>query len=253
MTGNTDVATGSRNQGAIMKTLLWVLVVALAPFVYATEWGAQLPWNMKDGFSEWQRCRYRGVDLIGTAKLINIDPLQTNDHGVVATFQFTDMLKGLPGNYTITIPDGMRNPMEMTVDLGEWKWEMADTYGILCISNEYYEIRMVDWVVPLEKWEAFKASAEKERVAFEKYVKEKKMERLELEQKSDEMTDRDDIEREEKEVRREIINTRIHEIHTQMQEKAEPYYITGIDWYDLDQTWPIAVDEKEQMKSMLGL
>ena len=55
---------------------------------------------MEGDVSEWQRCRFPGIDVIGAAKLLSFHPLQTNEQGVVATFLFTDMLRGAPGEYT---------------------------------------------------------------------------------------------------------------------------------------------------------
>lgn len=155
-----------------MKLKMWIGVIAMASSVYATEWGAQLPWGSKIGFTDWQRCRYRGVDLIGLGKLVEYDLAKTNEHGVMATFQFTDMMKGEPGEYVITIPDDMRDPLNMTLYEEEWnrtkphgprQWKAGEAYGCLCISNVYFGIRMVDWVVPMDKWEGFKASVRNER------------------------------------------------------------------------------------------
>ncbi len=233
--------------------MAWALAVAFAPFVHATEWGGLGLRDMEGDVSEWQRCRFPGIDVIGAAKLLSFHPLQTNEQGVVATFLFTDMLRGAPGEYTLTIPDDMRNPMKMTVDRGEWKWELAETYGILCLSNESHGIRMVDWVVPREKWRAFKANAEKERKRFEAYVKQKKLEYAKVEEKIDEIMERDDIEQEEQAARRNILNTRRTEIFIQVQDKAEPYFIINMDMDEPNQTWPIAVDEREQIRRMLGL
>ena len=202
---------------------------------------------MKPGYTDWQRCRYRGVDLIGEAKLVSFDPVKTNEYGVEAIFLFTDMMKGISGEYVLTIPDSMRDPMNMTFDLeewnrtrelGTWQWKAGERYGCLCVSNVYYGIRMVDWVVPLNKWRAFKASAEKERVEFEAFVKEKKLERLVLEKKIKGIWDREDLGEKEKDVRVEQIEGRNSEIYNQVQEKGFPYFILEFDWNNPDQTWP---------------
>jgi hypothetical protein len=244
-----------------MKMKIWLLVLAMSATAYA-EWAGPLPWNRKTGYSEWRRCRYLGVDLIGEAKLLSFDLAKTNAYGVEATFQFTDMMKGAPGKYVITIPNSMRDPLNMAFDvdewnrtrqLGPWQWKAGEIYGCLCISNEFEEGRRVDWVVPLDKWGAFKVSAEKERAEFEAFVKEKKLEHLGLEKKIEGVWDREDIGEEEEDVQIEQIEARRSGIIDQVQEKGDPYFIPFFDWDDPDQTWPIDVDEREQMKKILGL
>ena len=234
-------------EDANMKHKLLVVVFLVAASVHATEWGAQLPWNMKTGYTDWQRCRYRGVDLIGEAKLVNFNLAKTNEYGVEATFLFTGMMKGAPGEYIVTIPNSMRDPLNMMFDWDEWtrtkllepwKWKPGETYGCISISNTYYGIRMVDWIVPLDKWGAFKASAEKERAEFEAFVKEKKLERLVLEKKIKGIWDREDLGETEKDVRVEQIEGRNNEIYNQVQDKGFPYFILEFDWNNPDQTWP---------------
>lgn len=235
-----------------MKKYIWAIVMILATSAYA-EWAGPVPWSAKEELTDWQRCRYPGVDMIGLGKLIHFDSAKTNEQGVMATFQFTGMMKGEPGDYTITIPDDMRNPMEMTVDRGEWKWKEGETYGILCISEEYEAVRMVDWVIPMDQWGAFKASVRNERAEFEAFVKENKRERHELEKKIEGVWDREDLGEEEKDVRVEQIEKQNSKIYDQVQEKGFSYFILEFDWDDPDQTWPIEVDEREQRKRMLGL
>lgn len=229
-----------------------IMVMILGTSVYA-EWAGPVAWSAKEGLTDWQRCRYPGVDLIGLGKLMPNELSKTNEQGVMATFQFTDMMRGEAGEYVITIPDDMRNPMDMTVDVGDWKWKEGETYGILCISDEYEAVRMVDWVMPLSKWEAFKASAEEERAEFEAFVRGKKQERLEVDRQRDEVMARKDIGEEEKVARSELLSERRHEIFLQVQEKGAPYFISGIDWFHMDQTWPIEVDERDQKKKLLGM
>lgn len=230
-----------------MKLKLLVMVFTMTSSVYATEWDAQLPWNMKTGYTDWQRCRYRGVDLIGEAKLVNFNLAKTNEYGVEATFLFTGMMKGAPGEYIVTIPNSMRDPLNMMFDwdewtrtkqLGPWKWKAGETYGCISISNTYYGIRMVDWVVAPEKWAAFKASVEAERANFEAFVKNKKLERHKLEEKIKNIQNREDLDDIEIEVRVEQIEEQNNEIYDQVQEKGISYFILEFDWNNLDQSWP---------------
>ena len=83
--------------------------------------------------------------------------------------------------------------------------------------------------------------------------KTKKLEYAKVEEKIDEIMERDDIEQEEQAARRNILNTRRTEIFIQVQDKAEPYFIINMDMDEPNQTWPIAVDEREQIRRMLGL
>lgn len=230
-----------------MKKWVWLWVLVAASCGYATEWGAQAPWYMKNDLSDWQHCRERGVDLIGVAKLVSYDPAKTNEYGVEATFQFTDMMKGVPGKYVITIPDSMRNPMNMQFDMASWKatgkldswrWKAGETYGCLCISNFYHGIRMVDWVVPIDRWEKFKASVQKERAEFEAFVKEKKLENLVLKERKNNIRNREDLGEEERDVLFEQLSERRSELFFQVQEKGDPYLISDFDWENPDQTWP---------------
>ena len=94
------------------------------------------------------------------------------------------------------------------------------------------------WVVPLDKWGAFKASVEKERAEFEAFVKEKKMERHGLEKEIKGIWDREDLGEEEKDVRVEQIEERNSDIYDQVQKKGFQYFILEFDWSNPDQTWP---------------
>ena len=230
-----------------MKFKLCFVILVLSSAGYATEWDLQSPWYMKGDLTAWQRCRYRGIDLVGEAKLVSFDPAKSNEGGVVATFQFTDMMKGLPGEYVVTIPDSMRNPMNMLFDMASWnktkqlepwQWKNAETYGVLCITNFDSGIRMVDWVVPRDKWGSFKKSVEKEHAEFVAFVKEKKLEMLKLESKINNILDREEIEDEEKDARWKLLSDRRHELYIQVQEAGLPYFIFDFDWDNPEQTWP---------------
>ena len=238
----------SKREGKRMKFRPWIFVFwAMSLLIYADGLPDQLPWDMKKGYTDWQHCREYGVDFVGEAKLVRFDPANANEHGIEAVFLFRDVIKGTAGEYVVTIPDTMRNPASVGFDkaawkqpeqLGPWQWQVGEAYGCLCISNVNYGIRMVDWVVPLDKWGAFKVSVMKERSEFEVFVRGKKEEYRALQEKIDGIWDREDLEEEEQVARIEQIEERRSEIYDQVQAKGALYFISNFDWYNPDQTWP---------------
>ncbi len=236
-----------------MKKLIWIVVMMVSAYGYG-EWSGPLPWIMKSGLTEWQRCRYIGVDMIGEATLVSLDMAHTNENGVVAAFHFSNMLKGVSGDYVVTIPDTMRDPSNMNFDIDEWnrtkqlkpwQWTLKETYGIICISNEIDGGRMVDYVVTMDKWGAFKASVNAERYENESFIRSNKEEYRKLQDEIDRTWDLDDIGEEEQLAMIEKIEERRSEIYDRVMEKASRYFLPIVDWDTLEQTWPIDIDEQQ--------
>ena len=71
--------------------------------------------------------------------------------------------------------------MKMTVDRGEWKWELAETYGILACRMNHMGLEW--WIGSCRgKMAGIQENAEKERKRFEAYVN-KKLEYAKVEEK----------------------------------------------------------------------
>ena len=230
-----------------MNIKLWCAVLGLASTVYATEFSSQMSFIVKGGYTDWQRYRDRGVDLVGVAKLIRFDPAKTNSEGVEATFLFTNVMKGLSGEYVLTIPYEMRDPMNMPYDLAKWskdgvssswKWKESDSYGCLCLTNFNHGIHRVEWVIPLDRWNAFQANVRKERSEFEVFVKEKKMKLMALDKRREDVLRRNDIEDEERKERMGQLDEQGNEIMSEVENRGEQYWILHFNWEQLDETWP---------------
>ena len=230
-----------------MNIKVWCLALGLTSTVFATEYSAQMPFFVKGKFTDWQRYRDRGVDLVGVAKLVKFDPEKTNLEGVEATFLFTNVMKGIPGEYVLTIPNEMRDPLDMPFDWikwrnagvpSSWKWKENDSYGCICLTNFNHGIHRVEWVIPLDRWNAFQTGVQKERAEFEEFVKERKMELATLNRSRKEVMERNDIEEEERKERMELLGEKGSEIRRQVENRGEQYWILHFNWEQLDETWP---------------
>lgn len=228
-----------------MKTVFMLVVMSACCAFGLDEYLERHPWEMNWEIADWGRVR--GADRVGLATLVNFDPIKSNKEGVEVGLQFTDMLKGEGCELEITIPHSMRDPADMPTGWENlrqrdptkpWKWEAGKAYGFLCTFDAEKKLWMVNWAVPQEQWNAFKENAQKQKMDFEAFIREKKMELKAIDQIWRDKYNNGEVSFEEAgEIRKANQGKRL-DIKNQMSEEGEKYRILEFNWYNPDETWP---------------